>query len=302
MPVAAVVGVVAGVAGIASTIQGMSAQASNKKDIKVQNKAASKANEILSGVNEDLVGAISSGNKVLSRNVKTQNAVIDRTNKTLNKINDNTTGFISAANTAVSEGNASRIEQTKQLRAIEELDAGRSRRQSIREKIIVQGRLTNQAFNSGTEQGSGFAGGTSSLSSQLGENLGFQSRVTGINRNIFELSLNESISAATAQDNQNKAQLSQIQGVQAQRRAEGNLRVLQNNQNVAVTRAQNRVALLNNKADRIREEARLDPKKFLQDNRNAGDIAADKAEAAREKAKQQAKIDNSLNNDNVGGI
>lgn len=64
----------------------------------------------------------------------------------------------------------------------------RSRRQAIREAQIKRAQTIATAQSAGGLEGSAIAGGTGSLSSQLGESLGFSSQMSGLSRAITDQS------------------------------------------------------------------------------------------------------------------
>lgn len=77
-------------------------------------------------------------------------------------------GTVSSINAQRSASKAQQEQQT--------LTTRRSRRQAIRETQIRRAQATASAQGAGSLQGSGAAGGIGSLSSQLGETLGYQSQ------------------------------------------------------------------------------------------------------------------------------
>lgn len=60
----------------------------------------------------------------------------------------------------------------------------RSRRQAIRQAQLIRAQSIASAQGSGTLQSSGAAGGIGSLSSQLGESLGFSTQMSGLSGDI----------------------------------------------------------------------------------------------------------------------
>lgn len=80
-------------------------------------------------------------------------------------------------NAAAAQKQAAEAQQRQQ-----ELAASRERRQAIRAGIIQRARLRAQAQVMGAGGGSGVAGGISSISSQIGANLGFGTQMTGLGR------------------------------------------------------------------------------------------------------------------------
>jgi hypothetical protein len=80
-------------------------------------------------------------------------------------------------NAAAAQKQAAEAQQRQQ-----ELAASRERRQAIRAGIVQRARLRAQAQVMGAGGGSGVAGGISSISSQIGANLGFGTQMTGLGR------------------------------------------------------------------------------------------------------------------------
>ena len=74
--------------------------------------------------------------------------------------------------------------QLKQQRA----QVQRQRRSSVRQSIMARARAANVAVGTGMAGSSAFLGGVSSLSSQVGANLGFGSMMSGLSQRITELS------------------------------------------------------------------------------------------------------------------
>ena len=66
--------------------------------------------------------------------------------------------------------------------------AKQARRSAVRSSIIARSQGTVGAQASGTQSSSGFLGGMSSLTSQLGSNLGFGSMMSGLGENYTALS------------------------------------------------------------------------------------------------------------------
>ena len=66
--------------------------------------------------------------------------------------------------------------------------ATRERRQSIRANIAARARMRNQAELTGVAGSSGAQGGTSSVSSQGGSNLGFSSQMSGLGQQFTAFS------------------------------------------------------------------------------------------------------------------
>ena len=67
-------------------------------------------------------------------------------------------------------------------------NAKQARRSAVRSSIIARSQGTVGAQASGTQSSSGFLGGMSSLTSQLGSNLGFGSMMSGLGENYTALS------------------------------------------------------------------------------------------------------------------
>lgn len=75
-------------------------------------------------------------------------------------------------------------EAAKQAEAARRVQTRRQNVQALREAQIKRAMLAQQSASTGTLGSSGFEGGTSSLQSQLGSNLGFANQMTEFNRNI----------------------------------------------------------------------------------------------------------------------
>ena len=95
---------------------------------------------------------------------------------------------------AAAEASAAR---TEQIRA-NELQARRSRIRALRESQILRARTMATAEGAGAVGSSAVAGGVSALGSQLGSALGYQTQLTGINRNISTFSQNAADLTASA--------------------------------------------------------------------------------------------------------
>lgn len=104
---------------------------------------------------------------------------------------------------AAAEASAAR---TEQIRA-NELSARRSRIRALRESQILRARTLATAEGAGAVGGSAVAGGVSALGSQLGSALGYQTQLTGINRNISVLSQNAADLTASANIASGRAQM-----------------------------------------------------------------------------------------------
>lgn len=63
----------------------------------------------------------------------------------------------------------------------------RSQRQALREAQIRRAQATSASVAGGSNFGSGLAGGLSSLSSQLGSNMGYAAQMSGLNAGISNL-------------------------------------------------------------------------------------------------------------------
>lgn len=74
---------------------------------------------------------------------------------------------------------ASRAQQRQQ-----DLATRRSQRQAIREAQIRRAQALSSAQGLGAAGGSGILGGTASLTSQVGESLGFSTQMSGLSREI----------------------------------------------------------------------------------------------------------------------
>lgn len=96
--------------------------------------------------------------------------------------------------------------RTEQIRA-NELSARRSRVRALRESQILRARTLATAEGAGAVGGSAVAGGVSALGSQLGSALGYQTQLTGINRNISVLSQNAADFTASANIASGRAQM-----------------------------------------------------------------------------------------------
>lgn len=83
---------------------------------------------------------------------------------------------------------------------MQQQEAMRERRRGIRTAMIQKAQMRAQAEAMGTSQTSGFAGGTTSVSSQIGSNLGFGSMMSGLGQQYTSLT-------GQAADAQSRAQL-----------------------------------------------------------------------------------------------
>ena len=81
----------------------------------------------------------------------------------------------------------------------QEVQATRSRRAGVREAQRRRAMLRSQAQALGAVGGSGFAGATGSLTSQLGANLGFSTQMTGLSREVTQFGMQEATALSNAQ-------------------------------------------------------------------------------------------------------
>jgi hypothetical protein len=80
---------------------------------------------------------------------------------------------------------ASAVNQQKAAKSAQkqqELSYNRSQKQAIREAQIRRAQATSSAQSMGAMTSSGFAGGVSSLTSQLGSTLGYSSQLSGLSK------------------------------------------------------------------------------------------------------------------------
>jgi hypothetical protein len=80
-----------------------------------------------------------------------------------------------------------------------ELQARRSRVRAIRESQLLRSRTQATGQAMGAAGGSAMAGGLTSLSSQLGSTVGFQTQMSGLSRNISEFESQSALAAGQAQ-------------------------------------------------------------------------------------------------------
>lgn len=85
-------------------------------------------------------------------------------------------------------GTVSSMNQQKRMATAQkrqtELQNRRSQRQALREAQIRRASAIQGAQAAGASQGSGIAGGLSSLGSQFGESAGFSSQMSGLNNQV----------------------------------------------------------------------------------------------------------------------
>lgn len=86
-------------------------------------------------------------------------------------------GAVSASKAAKAQEKAAASAQKQQ-----ELSYNRSQKQAIREAQIRRAQATASAQSMGALSSSGFAGGVSSLSSQVGSTLGYSSQLSGLSK------------------------------------------------------------------------------------------------------------------------
>lgn len=256
--IAAAVGIVSAGVGIASGIQGLSQAAADKKTINTRNEAVRIANKEVSEINKDIRAATKGITEAFAKGTQKQNRIIDETNTEIRDLNAQAVRAIEGANQEIQTINALNVAKSFNEREQEQIRVAREIRQATRERMLRESQLRASAAVAGAE-GSGLEGGSSSLSSQTGEVIGNATRVSAITENTFEIDLAAALAQGRALGLQNQAELSQIAAVQAQREGEANLRIAQNKQNLAVTRKQNEISLLQNRADRIRENAQAAP-------------------------------------------
>ena len=264
MPIFAAIAAITAVAGVASTVKGLSAQAANKSDIKRQNKAASLANDEVEVLNDKLVAETKNQNTLLRTDVQEKNAIINETNEKLTSSNANLLDLNTQANEAIVGSNAERSEQVSLTNDLAGVTAARSRKTAIREAMLLRGRTVNLAANSGAGiDSSGVKGGLGSLQSQLADTLGFSNQQSSVANEIFESSQREQDLVNKAQQLQFDSSVESLKALEVQRKAEKDLQLQQNASNLRISKSNNKINLIRNKADRIKESAQLDPKEFL---------------------------------------
>ena len=89
---------------------------------------------------------------------------------------------------AQERASAAQTEIAREQQRQQEVAAAASRRRSVRAAQIQRAQALASAQALGAAGGSGISGGISSLGSQLGAGLGYQTQLTGISRNISVLS------------------------------------------------------------------------------------------------------------------
>lgn len=300
--IAAGIGIVGGAVSIAQGVSALNSQAADKKTINRRNEAVRIANKQVAGINKDLRSATREITKSFERGVTRQNQIIDSSNTEIRALNDEAVEAIAGANQEVQTVNTLNREKAVNENRSEQLRVAREIRQSVRERMIRESQTRASAAVSGVE-GSGLEGGVSSLSSQTGEIIGNATMQSAITQDNFELDFASSLAQGRALGLQNKAELAQIAAVQTQRESEASLRIAQNRMNLQTTRAQNRISLLQNRADRIRENANAAPGAFInaskaadakaaRETREAGLTAPQRVAqrtAERQQARQQAR-------------
>ena len=86
-------------------------------------------------------------------------------------------GAVATTKAAQAQGRAAASAQKQQ-----ELSYSRSQKQAIREAQIRRAQATASAQSMGALSSSGFAGGVSSLSSQVGSTLGYSTQLSGLSK------------------------------------------------------------------------------------------------------------------------
>ena len=264
---AAGVGIIGGAVSIAQGVSALSAQAADKKTINTRNEAVRIANKEVEGINKDLRAATKDLTNIFAKGVSRQNKIIEGSNAEVRELNAEAVQAISGANEEIQTVNTLNREKAVNENRSEQLRVAREIRQSVRERMIRESQTRASAAISGVE-GSGLEGGVSSLSSQTGEIIGNATQQSAITQDNFELDFASSLAQGRALGLQNKAELAQIAAVQTQREAEASLRVAQNRMNLQTTRTQNRISLIQNRADRIRENANAAPGAFIRATKN----------------------------------
>ena len=269
MPIFAAIAAIGAVAGVASTVSGLSAQAANKKDIKEKNKAASFANEEVDVINDKVREETKGQNLLLREDVQAKNLIINTSNKELTDINTNLIDLNKQTNEAIVGSNAERSEQVDLANDLAVVRSGRTSKQAAREALLLKGRTLNLAANSGASlNSSGVQGGLGSLQSQLADTLGFASQDSAVNTQIFESTKREQDLVNRAQQLGFDTSVENLKALEVQRKAANNLALQQNKSNLKISKSNNRINLLENKAARIKESAQLDPGAFLDSREN----------------------------------
>lgn len=261
------IGIVGGAVSIAQGVSALNSQAADKKTINRRNEAVRIANVQVSEINKDIRAATRGITNAFERGVNRQNAIIESSNAEVRDLNTQAVQAIEGANQEIQTVNTLNREKAVNENRSEQLRVAREIRQSVRERMIRESQTRASAAISGVE-GSGLEGGVSSLSSQTGEIIGNATQQSAITQENFGLDFAASLAQGRALGLQNKAELAQIAAVQTQREAEASLRVAQNRMNLQTTRIQNRISLLQNRADRIRENANAAPGAFIRASKN----------------------------------
>lgn len=94
------------------------------------------------------------------------------------------TGIASVAQANKAAKAQQRVAELQQRQ--QEVQAAASRRSAIRSAMVSKARAVATAQGLGAAGSSGVAGGISSLSSQLGANLGYQTEMSGLSRGITQ--------------------------------------------------------------------------------------------------------------------
>ncbi len=269
MPIFAAIAAVGAIAGVASTISGLSAQAANKKDIKRKNEAASLANDEVEVINEKIRDRTKEQNVILREDIQAKNTIINQSNAELTESNQNLISLNRQTNEAVVGSNAERSEQVSLVNDLSRVRSDRTKRQAAREAILLRGRTLNLAANSGASlDSSGVEGGLGSLQSQLADTLGFASQDSAVNEKIFESSQREQDLVNVAQQLGFDTSVENLKALETQRKAANDLALQQNRTNLQISKSNNKINLLENKAARTKESAQLDPKEFISGRKN----------------------------------
>lgn len=264
---AAGVGIISAGVSIAQGVSALSSQAADRRTINRRNEAVRIANVQVGEINQDIRQATRNITDAFERGVNRQNTIIESSNTEVRGLNDQAVEAIAGANQEIQTVNTLNREKAVNENRSEQLRVAREIRQSVRERMIRESQTRASAAISGVE-GSGLEGGVSSLSSQTGEIIGNATQQSAITQDNFELDFASSLAQGRALGLQNKAELAQIAAVQTQREAEASLRVAQNKMNLQTTRTQNRISLIQNRADRIRENANAAPGAFIRATKN----------------------------------
>lgn len=269
MPIFAAIAAISAVAGVAQTISGLSAQAASKSEIKEKNKAASFANEEVGKINDQVVAETKNQNTLLRQDVQEKNAIINTTNNQLTDINGNLLQLNADTNAAVVGSNQERANQVDLANNQAGITSARSRKQAIREALLLRGQTLNVAAATGVGlDSSGVQGGLGSLQTQLADTLGFASQDSSIANDIFQSSKREQEFVNKAQQLGFDTSVENLKALEVQRKAENDLQLQQNASNLRISKSNNKISLLENKAARLKEEAQLDPGKFVDAREN----------------------------------